>query len=449
MRKVRNFLNTVLGFTLLALLALALAALFQGQQAVGTAAQPVATTTPALPENTPIPAVIPTIAVPTSTPVPTQLLLPACQFNGTALAEEPAPALEAYVFSEPRVVLTHTSGIAVAEWSEDSQQILLTLAIPNSLKEKIDVYNVQSGKLQPYGEWQGFSTIFNPMPVWLNSQQSVAFVDESDKPWSLHISRGGNAPVEKPVAGLSSRYLGVSPDGQQVAFLPKTPGKQPEVWQGAQAKRQVLAVTLPVEPDQSLPLGIGTYHIAWQPNGNRIAFFNNAGFFLTDAGRHTLCEIDLGTAMGGEFNKRWALVAKWSPDGRYLALLTTVGEPIVPFIDLTLIDMSTGQLRRLNLGHQSLHAIAWAPNYHDLVVVAPPPQHEPELAHLNTVYLVDATTGNSRQVLTEYQSKFIFSGTGNVVWSPDGQEIAFVCPYFTSPTVIQGRLCLVPVEVKQ
>ena len=51
MRKTRNFLSALSGLMLLALLALTLAALFQRQPAVGPAAPPVATATPALPEN--------------------------------------------------------------------------------------------------------------------------------------------------------------------------------------------------------------------------------------------------------------------------------------------------------------------------------------------------------------------------------------------------------------
>ncbi len=443
MRKAKNFLNTLLGLMLLALLALTLAALFQGQQAAAPAPQPAVTATPMLPENTPMPAVLPTRRpAPTSTPMPTQLLLPACQFSGTAPAEEPAPPLEAYVFSEPQVVLTHTSAIAIADWLPDGQRLLITRRIPNSLDETIDVFNRQTEELQQYAERH---STYDAKPVWLESEQAVAFADSANKEWALRISRGKGTLMKEPAIGLDSLYLATSPDKQQLIFLPKTPGKQPKVLQGAQAKRQALAVTLPVDSDQELPLGIGTYHIAWQPDGNHIAFFNNVGFFLTDTSSRAMCEIDLGTS--GE--KRWALDAKWSSDGHYLALLTTVGKPIVPFIDLTLIDMNTGQLRRLNLGHQDLHAIAWAPNHHDLLVIAAPPRHEPELAHLNTVYLVDATTGNSRQILTEYQSAFVFQGDASIVWSPNGQEIALVCPYFVSPTVVQGRLCLVPVEVKQ
>jgi dipeptidyl aminopeptidase/acylaminoacyl peptidase len=202
-----------------------------------------------------------------------------------------------------------------------------------------------------------------------------------------------------------------------------------------------------------VPLGIngrkirsGFYHVAWQPGGNRIAFFNNVGFFLTDASSHTMCEIDLGTQ--GTF-KRWALSAKWSSDGRYLALLTTMGEPIVPFIDLTLIDMNTGQLRRLDLGHQDLHAIAWAPNYHDLLVIAAPPRRDPTQANVHKVYLVDATTAKSRQILTEYQSEFVFHSIYGAEWSPDAQTIALSCPIIKEGKgIIEGRLCLVSVEVK-
>ena len=449
-RKIRNVLSTLVGLALLGLLALTLIALFQGQQSAKTATQPVATSTPVLPENTPIPAVLPTrVPRPTATPAPTQLLLPACQFNGTAPAEEPAPALEAYVFSEPQVVLTHTSAIAVVDWLPDGQRLLITRLIPNSSHESIDVFNQHTREVESYGEWRGFSIGNNPKPVWLESEQVVAFVDNTNKEWALRTSRGKMALVEEPTTGLDSLYIATSPDGQQLIFLPKTPGKQPEVLRGAQAQRQVLALTLPSSPGQEVPLGIngrtirsGIYHIAWQPGGNRIAFFNNLGFFLTDASSRALCEIDLG--MYGE--KRWALDAKWSPDGRYLALLTTVGESIVPFANLTLVDMRTGQVRHHDLKHHYLSALAWNPNSHDLLVMAAPEQGDPAQANLYDLYLVNAATGNSRQMLAGYP--FMFSGIYGVAWSPSGKEIALACPTAAKGLIAEGRLCIISVEVK-
>jgi hypothetical protein len=84
-----------------------------------------------------------------------------------------------------------------------------------------------------------------------------------------------------------------------------------------------------------------------------------------------------------------------------------------------------------------------------LLVIAAPPRGDPKQANVHKVYLIDATTANSRQILTEYQSEFVFHSVYGAKWSPDGQTIALSCPIIEEGKgIIEGRLCLVSVEVQ-
>ncbi|MEM4414157.1 MAG: hypothetical protein QXD59_07765 [Candidatus Caldarchaeum sp.] len=344
--------------------------------------------------------------------------------------------MEAYQFSEPRVVLTHTSAIGIASWLPDGQRLLITRLLPGQPKESIETFNVRSGELQRYGERHSLPG----KPVWLAAHQAVAFADvASDQQVVLRISRGEMGSVETPVSGLAASFLAASPDGRQVVFFTQAAPNRPETLDPAQSQRTTLPVTLPLM----------SYRISWHPQGHQIAFYNETGFYLADLPSGRICEVDLGFEESeARYGKRWTFYAQWSSNGRYLAALTTIGPPPVHFIDLTLIDTSTEERRHLDLGLQYLYAIAWAPNSHDLLVVAEKGTNDSGLV-LHGLYLVNPATGDVRQMLADYQ--FVSTGAWGIAWSPTSQAIALACPVVTpkEQLMTEGRLCIVSVEVRQ
>lgn len=354
MKRILSIAGSLLGLLALGALAVALALTFGGlRRDVKPASQafqsPIETPTqpPYPPPATPTPPGPP--ATPTVAPTP----VPRCTFAARPVPAEPAPSLEAYQFSEPRVVLTHTSAIGIADWLPDSQRLLITRRIPGQPREYVETFNVQTGELQRYGERRSLDA----KPIWLTAERAVAFADVSlEKQVVLHISRGESVPVEEAVSGLAAPYLATSPDGRRVVFFTKAAQNRPEAFDVAQSQRQTFPFTLPLTPWQELPalgqqVGPEPYRAAWHPGGNQIAFYNDTGFYLADLGTGQICEVDLGPHVDG---KRWTFHMQWSPNGRYLAALTTVGDPAVRFSDLTLIDTKTGERRHLDLGLQYL-----------------------------------------------------------------------------------------------
>jgi Tol biopolymer transport system component len=346
-------------------------------------------------------------------------------------------------------VLTHTTTIGIFGWLPDGERLLIARrADSHPPEEYLEVFNVQTGALQRLGEWDIFSGGYNVEPVWLDAEQAIVFGDHADGKWSLYIGRGQGAPAQELVADLASLHPAVSPDGQRVVFLPQSPANRPQVLDVARDQVQDLAFTLPTLPDElAMQLHISRqdpYHIVWHPDGNRIAFYDNVGFYLADLDTGQMCELYLGEP--GRGLKSWAVDAKWSPDGRYLAALTAAGEPVVPAIDLTILDMSTGGTRCLNLGYQYLHTLSWSPNSRDLVTMASAVHIDFARQNQYDLYLVDAATGDSRRMLAEHI--FMFSGVYGAAWSPGGQKIALACPTVNSTdgAIDQGRVCLVSVE---
>ncbi len=322
---------------------------------------PVVQTTPTPPPYPPPGS--PTPPGPPLTPTSVPVSIPPCAFVAAPVPTTVGPSLDAYVFSEPRVVLTHTSAIGIAGWLPDGERLLITRLIPPALqREYIETFNVQTGAVHQYGERRNLDA----NPVWLDSEQAVAFADVAHQQWVLRIGRGKGTTAEEVVAGLASLYLAASPDNRRLVFLPEEARGRPHLFEVAQARREVLPFVLPSPPQPVSPEQItrlDPYKATWHPDGNKIAFYNESGFYLADLSTGQTCEVDLGPHVSG---KRWAVDARWSPDGRYLAALTTVGKPIVPFIDLTLIDAYTGERYHLDLGLQYLFAITWAPNSRDL-----------------------------------------------------------------------------------
>lgn len=369
--------------------------------------------------------------------------MPPCMFAAAPAPAGSGPSLDAYVFSEPRVVLTHTSAIGIAGWLPDGERLLITRDIPGQSRQTIETFNVRTGELQRYAERHSSPS----QPVWLAAQQAVAFVDatvvEGRAWWSLCLSRGEKQPVETLRTPLVFPYLTADPAGRQVSVLSSDQGIRPLITDIAGRTTRALSTQLP----EAATTYEQAYHMMWSPQGKWLACYSAVGFYLIEVATGQVCEVDLGT-QPYQPGKRWSLDAQWSPDGRYLAMLTTTRKLLpADFIDLTLIDMYTDDQHHFRLGLGSIYDIAWAPNSHHLLAVARAGTDEKGI-NLHGLYILDADTGKTRQLLTDQQ--FIGTGSWGVAWSPTGQTLALVRLTLmpTEPTIAESHLCIVSVEVR-
>ncbi len=338
------------------------------------------------------PTLSPTMA--TETPA-SELSIPSCTFVTDDVPEVAGPSLDDYVFSEPQVALTHTSAIGIAGWLPDGERLLITRQIPGQPREYVETFNTQTGELQRYGERHSF----NAKPLWLATEKAAVFADTLAERRTVICFSHGNEISKSIVSEPLIPYLEVNPAGDKVLFFTKADQTKPKILNVTQLQSETLAFNLPLTPQRELPLGQSSgpdpYRTAWHPTESQIAFYNDTGFYLADLDTWQVCRVDLGEMP--EFGTFWAFHAQWSPDGRYLAMLTTIGDLPFKFSNLAILDTATGELRSMhprdlaNLKQNYITDITWAPNSQVLatwLVV-----EEIAGTHKKGLYLVDAVTG--------------------------------------------------------
>jgi Tol biopolymer transport system component len=406
-----------------------------------------APTAPALQAAQPTPRTQEPAAQPTASVDPQQgqtapAPVPACTFAGTAGAEPQVPVLDAYTFSEPKIVLTDKL-IGINEWLPDSRRLLVTRPILEGSQEVIETLDVQTGATERYAEQSHYRT----KPVWLEAEQAVAFAEiRSNNQVVLRIGRGKGLPVDDVVADLVSPYLAVTPDGQQVAFVSRSEGGQLRALNVGQG-RQVRSLARPAHSQAAgqAPVQLEQWEAlraAWRPNGKQIALYNKTSFYLTDTTTGQVCDVDLG---GDTSGKRWALKAIWSPDGRFLAALTSIGgvKGRLPFADITVLDTATGKLGYLTLNVQYIYEFTWLPNSQQIVALG---QFDRASEYVNpSLFFADVRTGDFQHVLPDHTfgSGIYSSEGGGLAITPDGQNIAVKC---SLPQ--EDRLCIITFQTR-
>lgn len=435
--------------TLLAVIALAVLTIVIVLALGGQPAQPRPIVQPiAQMQRSPIQT--PTPAAPASTPTALPTSLPLCDFPAAAPPPESKKSIDNYIYSEPQVVLTHTAAIGIAGWLPDSQRVLITRDVPGQARQSIETFDVKRGELVQYTERYGFPT----KPVWLPAEQGVAFADvTADNQTVIRISRGPDKSVEDIANGLASAYVTASPDGRQLLFFPEGGRERPATIEIDQTRQELFSFQLPLFSPEELhavgqSFGPDPYQTAWNPQGNRIAFYNDTGFYLTERTTGQICAIDLGRVIDGTVTKwlRWAYYAQWSPNGRYVAMLTTAGDLPVSFSDLTILDAFTGETRSFQLetsiypSQYFVSDLAWNYNNRDLAIRAVVDAQDGVM--YEALYLVDVVSG--KQIRVAPNAKFAGGDWGwNLAWAQNGQALVTSCP-----TAIEGRLCLVEMSYR-
>jgi dipeptidyl aminopeptidase/acylaminoacyl peptidase len=175
-----------------------------------------------------------------------------------------------------------------------------------------------------------------------------------------------------------------------------------------------------------------------------VAMYGMEGFYLINRVTGATCGMDFG---GTGYQKVWAAGVVWSPDGRYMAILTHTGgeDTMISFGDLVIVDTITGQSRSINFDRRFVYSLDWAPD--SRVFLATVNADWNALSSFDSLYLVDAASGDSRPILPQHQ--FFAAGDLGALWSPDGKKIGVACSEEVVPgEIAEWRLCTVVVEVQ-
>ncbi|NJN65626.1 MAG: hypothetical protein HC884_02380 [Chloroflexaceae bacterium] len=407
---------------------------------------PVDTRTPTLPApvdtDTPLPTVTPLPTITPPPPYPPPLTpLPICDFPlDGAPVYPPATAvdLERYVFSEPTVLSTTLLPgdiilLNMIEWLPDGQHLLVVQKdLENRPWQAVGIVNVQTGQGIVYAR----RTSSYGTPAWLAAIDAIAFTDKIPGGEMLHLSYGPGEPVETfhPPA-LESSYLAASPAGDALATLLPVHANPPLPirFDAVQKVFQILDGTALDEErlheHALISTFEGEYRLLWSPTAPWIALARAGGFYLASTETNELCQVPLGETFEGA--RYWAWDAQWSPDGRFLAMRVTTGQLPLSLVDLMVLDTATGQVRSFRdevyqaTGRHRVRQIAWTPDSQVVVIWAGADHLED--AQGSAMYLVDVSSGEVRPVLSNHMfySPSFFHG---ILFSPDGQTVAMVCP---------------------
>jgi Tol biopolymer transport system component len=354
--------------------------------------------------------------------------------------------LDKYEFSEPRVALTNTSSIAIAEWLPDNNRLLVTNSYPYTYHERIETVDIRTGEIQLYAERDHHFG----KPVWLPAIRGVAYYGIVDNVrLVLSVSRGQPsdtetlAVVEGYASGLGAE-LPVEPGGRYLMYLVDRVGGRPQVWDSVGRATQAAAFAVAEWRDFPYPEYIQRARPRWSPNGAQLAVAVYPFLFLVEPGPQRVCEVSLGSVAGVP---RSTVNSSWSPNGRYLAMITTATLPgeLVRSTSLGVLDVLTGEQRQIvlpsNLGN--IADISWGPNSRHLLALIQAARQQERSDH--KLFLVDAVTGDVRAMLP----KRAFGGGSNwgeqMTWSPNGQTIALKCPVRFEPEreIKEDRVCLI------
>lgn len=443
---------------------------------------PLAPTPTVTPSVTSAPSSTPTLP-PTETPTPEPQQPPACTFLLEQMTMgESKP--ESYTFSEPRVVLAGPKGnFEIVEWLPDSQRALIVRTIYENHYEQyqsIELLDPSKTNVQVYAKRDRLS---NTSPLWVAGLDALIYPERKVASYSydengtiiegsiilnpishlLWLSNGNpdtakklkdvqfNSPDEPDEWNTIAK-----PDGSQVIYLEATGENSYQIHsrmvsQGSLENEQLIPFKLALFPNNERPIN---YDMVWRPNTTQILLSSSKYIpggsysFLFDTNTGKICSLDFGNTAWGA--RQWALVARWSPNGRYLAVIRTTGSIPIDFSDLAVLDTVTGNLYTMAFSPQDVEGrryvwdIAWAPDNYHLAATGRVSafQHcDPNcMDDVNRLYLVDFISGNADLLFPSFQ--FTGGGLGDsLAWSPDGTKILANC--WAEST---GRLCLVPVQ---
>lgn len=363
-------------------------------------------------------------ALPLSTPLPT----PSLWENAT---------IDQIHFGEPRVVLTDTLGLRIVGWISNEEVLLLRDTKPGRRGSAIEVFNVKTGVVKRLAEGR-----FSGRPVWNSVWQAVVYLQydegrrQRDLMWQSLDSKEGQRLASNVVLPIvltdgGKGAMAYSVERKALMGRPVTLGAQERQLSFGQ---YAMRIPTPYE---------WIYQTAVSPGGEWQAVYNCEHFLLVNTEEGQIKELDLGTERPGRGLPRWATEAQWSPDGKRLAVIATVGRLPNTIRFLLLVDPWKDEIQTVSLPYGFPTGLAWAPNGRFLlvegVVGTIPPGFE-----LHGARLIDTETMEQREVKIFPERSL----GGEITWSPGGGWTAFLCRPFEQGRLGHIAVCLSSVEVR-
>jgi hypothetical protein len=351
-----------------------------------------------------------------------------------------------------------SSAAASAAPSEPGQVgggLLVVLQLDNVSPQKATAQNawtfdVGTGQKSPVGSIVANETTCCPDDVVLTTDRTRAFLYTPRLVGIVDLTKRSVAAVPRKVAEL---FGTVSHGGDQVAWVDTLTGTQESIVISTLGGKMIRRL--------SLPTGAWITTLAWSPDDSTLAVTTQlpvatAGIQLASAilrcctvdhgvtyqhllvvpvdGSRVRDLTDLAAAIAGDMaapavtpppgvNREPRRVTReytgfaWSPDGRTIALVETVYQPVWVRLappdchaKVTTIDASTGEQRVVTEGSLCVQSLVWSPDGQRLAFVGV------DRSRASGAYVVDRDGGTPVR-LTDAQER--------LGWSPDGTWIVF------------------------
>ena len=98
------------------------------------------------------------------------------------------------------------------------------------------------------------------------------------------------------------------------------------------------------------------------------------------------------------------------------------------FVDITILDLVTGDRQHFNVDVQYIYEFRWMPNSEHILALG---QYDQDSTVVNPhLYLIDVVRSQSQRMLPDntFSPGIYESGTGSLIVSPENDQIAVRCP---------------------
>jgi Tol biopolymer transport system component len=268
-------------------------------------------------------------------------------------------------------------------------------------------------------------SLFNQKPEWSPRGDRLAFFTDRSNPRHGYSDRYNEVYIISTVDGkvisrlvkaersgdlesLHSYNSGLtwSPDGEQLAFVGKSDGRDVLLIYEADSGKRKRKIDLEME---------GMRNPSWSPDGSKIAFDGNKNG-ITDIYVYEIESKNLTRLMQDRYDDN---DPSWSPDGRYIAFSSdrpiavedTAGFAFGEY-NIYIFDTNDDTMRRVASSQYRDSQPAYSPDGNRIAFVS-------NRNGIDNIYLYEVQTDSTFPITD------IISGAFSPSWSPDGDQIAF------------------------